>query len=389
MWFNARIQLYNKFTILLQKLIRDQLNTCLDDIVGMGIKLNRITKGTFSIIYEMDFSETNLKIPNGAILRLFGASYREHKLVEYSKNNGIILNILYLPEDLRISAICLKFLLERKSPNFLFLYEVILCNRCFEVFAKPKKPEKPDKKPEKKIKLRDENCWLSFNEKANDILKPNYFPNDSEKQLGMILQILFSLFLIQKEIGFIHGDIRCRNILVMRCDTLENKYFIFECMGQEFYIKLHNYIPILTDFNTGKIYNPVYSSNRHSKSTSVCVWDQQFTGNSKALPSELKESNDFVLNPIIEFTSDIQDVLRMFYGGPMVLQNDVHRGMPLTTDLKILLKPWITKKYEGVSKWPTDGDYYALVSAIGMIRALYIPPSIPIDSSMIVEKFSI
>lgn len=411
-WFTQRLEKGLRINNNLRAINADQWDMCMTGTNAPAFRDNfsevvEIGKGSFGQVYratlatgyaddKLVIKEAYLNPDEKRVLKR--ATTQNQKWEDVKKNS--------YPQENRILDLVNQLLLSRRCPNFVYVYNMAMCDGC------------------KVQRLFDQgnsaagSCYVTFMESADTDLDHIDLINFDD-QLSVLYQLLIAVYAIHRYYAIWHRDIKTTNVFVQLIKP--GGYFEYVIEGTSYFVKNMGIVVYLADFGVSEIMSPLYAfSNYYGtrnaevmrssddidgsylywKPISVdnkqtLIWDGGRTSpNIKAtrnvitnprikssVPINLNNSQKF---PAFEFFDDIQDVIRLFVGGKQSAQPGNHRRMRrLSSRLKDLI---MQKK----AYLPTKSDMYRIngtvkyVLANEMLDQLYIKPQ-AVDN--IVDRF--
>lgn len=314
------------------------------------------------------------------------------------------------PEEWRILRLIQSLLRSHKSQNFIYTYGLSLCAGC--------------QMSNEKETRNSGYCYLTFMEPANGdfnkLLKEQ--PLTVDFQWSFYCQLLIALCHIHS-LGIFHRDIKLANLLYKRIRP--GGWFEYRIGEDVFYVQNVGILALLSDFGVStvlkpsfgdilfgsrnakvvlkqgvKVFKPIkceYSTvivgktayKAHAKEITWTNMDGTFvsgTVNNFIKGVDLKPDIPVNLNntrqfPPFEWFHDIQDVVRVFIGGPHVIQKFTHPRMPnLDPNFYRVLAE---NCYIDSFPWKIDGVKYILAEQ--MLKSVYNQ----IDRPTVIETFSL
>lgn len=302
--------------------------------------VRHIGAGTFGMVYRGDFNGSDIVMKEAYIRK------EEMKNIKYRKSGGIT-KASY--SDEYKTLLLINDLLEtRMSPNFLFVYDLVLCDTCL-------------------IRGKVGKCFNTIMEPADGDLKHLSFEPSDAQDRSMLYQMLLGVTAMHKKFGIYHRDIKRLNTLFKVIPS--GGYLQYIVDDYVFYVKNNGVLLFISDFGVSNVFSPKYGNKEYYGHRNVYV-------NDKGLLEPIRCDGNHIINwitgmfgtfnritqlnnkcnvdldiydmqrfPPQEFFNDIQDVLRMFYGGRKTVQPGYHPGMDISPHLKCTLQPFILKEF--------------------------------------------
>ena len=385
-WLSNREKLYKQVNEEIRKIDADQWDMCM---TGLHSKFReslkdtlKIGAGSFGEVYRAYVGAERLAL---VIKEAYLTDKEELKLkasvgrhVKYGQinQNSYPMEYLFLHE-------INKLLRLNQTPNFLYTYGISVCEGCY---------------------LRDKPsgaCYVTYMEPADGDLSIflQAYTFDFDDYLSLMQQLLLAAFTMHAEFGFWHRDIKQQNILMKKIPS--GGYFQYVLGPKTYYVKNRGFIAFIADFGIAIPTRPVVMLDAYQKyfgtrSAEVAVdpdsnelycrpirseygvkpedeedvnnenfvrvddpesytWTnektkQQIEGTENLFvkginigPNIYVDLTDMLRFPAFEFFDDIQDIMRMFVGGPRtVIQHYYHPGLPnLPNKLKVHIDQFI------------------------------------------------
>jgi serine/threonine protein kinase len=349
-WFTKRLDKGLRINNILRSINVDQWDMCMTGTNAPAFRANfsnvtEIGKGTFGQVHRAKLKNDVLVIKE-AYLRpdekrvLKKATNQNQKWEAVQKNS--------YPHENRILDLVNQLLLNRRCPNFVYVYNMAMCDGCSvqRLFSKGLPTSG--------------SCYVTFMESATTDLD-HVDLIGFEEQLSVLYQLLIAVYAIHRYYGIWHRDIKTSNVFV---DLIKpGGYFEYVIGDKTYYVKNTGVVAYLADFGVSEVMSPLYSftnyygkrnaevmrssqvvegSNLYWKPISLANnppidWSDIRSGSKvkgtsnlitnldiKRLPINLNNNQKF---PAFEFFDDIQDVIRMFMGGKQAAQNGNHKPM--------------------------------------------------------------
>ena len=412
-WFTERLEKGLRINNNLRDINADQWDMCMTGNKAPAFRSHfsnviEIGRGSFGQVYRATLknSPEQLVIKEAYLLPednrvLKKTTGQNQKWEDIPKNS--------YPQENRILDLVNQLLLSRKCPNFVYIYNMAMCDGCkVQRFFDLETP-------------KIGSCYVTFMESATiDMNKVNL--TNFQSQLSVLYQLLIAVYAIHRYYAIWHRDIKTSNVFIQQIKP--GGYFEYVIEDKTYYVKNTGVVVYLADFGVSHVLSPLYSfqgyygkrnaevmrsseevdgSNLYWKPISIADrlpidWYDETTGstvqgtinritsfnikNSKSsTPINLNNNQKF---PAFEFFGDIQDVIRMFVGGKQTEQPGKH--MPMKTLTRELMHLLITK-----SAYVPSLDYiYKLhgtvqyVLAGEMLDQLYLKPQF-VDN--VVDRF--
>lgn len=399
-WFTERLNKGLRINNNLRAINADQWDMCMTGTNAPAFRNNfsnvvQIGMGSFGQVYratlntghddQLVIKEAYLRPDEKRILKK--ATGQNQKWETIQKNS--------YPRENRILDLVNQLLLSRRCPNFVYVYNMAMCDGCkVQHFGKERS--------------ESGSCYVTFMESANTDLDHIHLLN-FEEQLSVLYQLLIAVYAIHRYYAIWHRDIKTSNVFVQL--TKPGGYFEYVIDGKTYYVKNAGVVAYLADFGVSEVMSPLYAftnyygsrnaevmrssqkvdgSNLYWKPISLASnppidWRDQTTGSKgkgtmnlirntnikSSTPINLNNSQKF---PAFEFFDDIQDVIRIFVGGKQAAQLGIHRPMKTLSDE---LKNLIVNKQAYI---PSRSSMYKIhgtvkyVVANEMLDHLYIKP---------------
>ena len=410
-WFTKRLDKGLRINNSLRAINADQWDMCMTGTNAPAFRANfsnvtEIGKGSFGQIYRATLNTGNddQLVIKEAYLRpkeervLKEATGKNQKWEAIKKNS--------YPHENRILDLVNQLLLSRRCPNFVYIYNMAMCDGCRvqRLFDKGRPASG--------------SCYVTFMESADTDLGHVDLTN-FEAQLSVLYQLLIAVYAIHRYYAIWHRDIKSSNVFIKLIKP--GGYFEYVIEGKSYYVKNTGVVAYLADFGVSEVMSPLYAfinyygsrnaevmrssqtvdgSNLYWKPISLASktqleWRDMETGSkvkgtrnlitdpniTSSVPVNLNNSQKF---PAFEFFGDIQDVIRMFVGGKQSVQPGNHRPMKtLSRELQDLIN-------EKKAYLPSRSSMYRIhgtvkyVLADEMLDQLYIKPG-SVDN--VVDRF--
>lgn len=410
-WFTERLDKGLRINNSLRTINADQWDMCMTGTSAPAFRANfstvaEIGMGSFGQIYratintghndELVIKEAYLRPDEKRILKKTTGQNQKWETVQ--KNS--------YPHENRILDLVNQLLLSRRCPNFVYVYNMAMCDGC-------KVQRLFDKR-----KPNTESCYVTFMESATTDLDHVDLLN-FEEQLSVLYQLLIAVYAIHRYYAIWHRDIKTSNVFV---DLVKpGGYFEYVIEGKTYYVKNTGVVAYLADFGVSEVMSPLYAFTNYYGSRNAEVmrssrevggsnlywnpislsskpsidWYDRTTGSKvrgtwnlitnpnikSSVPINLNNNHKF---PAFEFFDDIQDVIRIFVGGKQAAQPGRHKPMmTLSPELNYLIAdkqaylPSLSSVYQihGTVKY---------VLAHEMLDQLYIKPQ-SVDN--VVDRF--
>ena len=400
-WFTERLNKGLRVNNNLRAINADQWDMCMTGPNAPAFRANfsnvtKIGKGTYGEVYRATFKTTGyddelvikeayLKSNEKRVLKK--ATSHNQKWETIQKNS--------YPRENRILDLVNQLLLSRRCPNFVYVYNMAMCDGC-----------KVNRLFTKKIPTSG-SCYVTFMESASTDLYHEDLIN-FEEQLSVLYQLLIAVYAIHRYYAIWHRDIKTSNVFVALIKP--GGYFEYVIEGKTYYVKNTGVFAYLADFGVSEVLSPLYASTNYygSRNAEVMRSSQEVDGSnlywkpislankppidwSYTTGSKVKGTKNIITNlnfqssvpinlnnsqkfPAFEFFDDIQDVIRMFVGGKQAAQQSSHK--PMRTLSRELMDLIADKK----AYLPTRSSIYEVhgtvkyVLAGEMLDQLYIKP---------------
>jgi serine/threonine protein kinase len=397
-WFTERLDKGLRINNGLRAINADQWNMCMTGTNAPAFRANfsnvvEIGKGSFGQVYRATINDDELAIKEAYLRpnenRILKKATGQNQKWETIKKNSY-------PRENRILDLVNQLLLSRRCPNFVYVYNMAMCDGCrvqrlFDI-------EKPT----------SGSCYVTFMESAITDLEHVDLLN-FEEQLSVLYQLLIAVYAIHRYYAIWHRDIKTSNVLVSLIKP--GGYFEYVIEGKTYYVKNAGVVAYLADFGVAEVMSPLYAftnyygsrnaevmrssrevdgSNLYWKPISLLSkppidWHDRTTGSKvmgtsnlitnpnieSSVPINLNSNQKF---PAFEFFDDIQDVIRIFVGGKQAAQPGSHTPMrTLSPELKDLIVDKQAYLPSRSSMYQIHGTVkYVLVYE--MLDQLYIKP---------------
>lgn len=398
-WFTERLDKGLRINNSLRDINADQWNMCMTGTNAPAFRANfsnvtEIGKGSFGQVYRATLNtghDDQLVIkeayltPEKRILKR--ATDKNQKWETIQKNS--------YPRENRMLDLVNQLLLSRRCPNFVYVYNMAMCDGCRvqRLFDKGRPASG--------------SCYVTFMESADTDLDHVDLIN-FEEQLSVLYQLLIAVYAIHRYYAIWHRDIKTSNVFVQLIKP--GGYFEYVIEGKTYYVKNAGVVAYLADFGVSEVMSPLYAFTNYygSRNAEVMRSSQEVEGSNlywkpislaskppiywrdTTTGSKVKGTRNLITNPTIkssvpinlnnsqkfpafEFFDDIQDVIRMFVGGKQAAQPGNHRPMrTLSHELRDLIND---KAY-----LPSRSSIYKIygtvkyVLADKMLDQLYIKP---------------
>jgi serine/threonine protein kinase len=407
-WFSQRLQKGLRINNAIRSIKTDQWNVCLTGANAPAFRANlsnivKIGKGSFGQVYRA----TLVKEGEQLVIKEAYLNNDEKKVLkEATKQNQKweSLNKKSYPRENKILDLINKLLLTRKCPNFVYVYNMAMCDGCLI--------------KDHYRKSASSSCYVTFMESMDTDLKRTQI-KQFDQQLSVLYQMLIAVHAIHRYYGIWHRDIKSSNIFIQVVKP--GGYFEYVIGGKSYFVKNAGFIAYIADFGVSEILSPAYAltnyyGNRNAevmRSTnevdgsylywkpisvygswrSIDWYDSSLkkisaTRNEITCPSNIKSSvpirlKDNMKFPPFEFFGDIQDVIRIFVGGNQSEQRGTHKRMQYLSNR---LEKLINEKKAYLSR--KDSIYHIhgtvkYILASEMLDQLYIEPTV----DNIVDRF--
>ena len=315
----------------------------------------------------------------------------------------------FFPEENLILDLTNNFILQKKTPNFVFQYHAALCNQCSVTTIHNRT-------------MRGM-CSTTFMEPATGSLLDLKDEYDMTLQISLLYQILLAVALLHQELQLIHNDIKLENILIKATPELRGTYFAYVTPKGIFYVPNQGYLVLLADFGVSYSVGPMSKTREYgmrnakvvtkgnkvelqpitsqyhftsrkpkgmvlSASPMPFIWTvngQPVKGTANTIYKDPTGANIKVSEPIDitkpleyppqEFIYDVQDVLKTFMGGNRSTQPGNHQGFKnLNSQLDELLYPYLLPKIGAAVRGPMSSTGVWFYLALEMLKKIYVPP---------------
>lgn len=374
-WFQTRIETGRRIINHLNDISSDQWDMCMTGSSAPIFRKNFsnvkvIGRGTFGQIFKADFEGDDVVIKE-AYLRPKEKRVLKQDVTANIKWGDIPKNTY--PVEYRFMNMVNDLLLTQACPNFLYTYNMAVCDGC-----KVKGAFKDTARP-------TSSCYVSFMEPAESDLSGVVLTSMNE-QRSVFYQLLLAVHAIHKKYALFHRDIKSHNVLVQRIQP--GGHFEYVVGNKTYYIENTGIVVYLADFGVASCYSPIYGTGasfgfrnaevmrssteifgsnlffqpfktQHDfeiKKGQVSIvppflvdWKDnqtgemiestmnQFNRHVNVVPDRAVNINDNSKFPPFEFFNDIQDVVRIFIGGKQTVQPGDHPPMNLDPDFKAQL----------------------------------------------------
>lgn len=342
----------------------------------------------------------------------------------HSKNIGQIPPESY-PEEYVIDILINDILDNRQCQNFIYTYDLGVCEDCKLQIAPLTKT----------VKF----CYTTFMEPADFSLdKIDSSTLNEDDAYNFLYQLLLAVITIHQVYGIFHTDIKLENILVKT--TSPGGFYEYKVGRNTYYVENRGYILCLADFGASRVFKPIvqtkinpklikghasYGSRNAAvrlisgrptwepiicqynieinktgkitkgpaklrqtwitpnKETFQSTWNQFYKG-VDINPNILVDLNDTVTFPPFEFGLDIADVFRTLIGGKRTSQSGDHVGIfhqPLPELREMFTQ---TPRVWGGPALHTTASVKNYRADI-MLQSVYIPP--PSRPKNIIDTF--
>jgi serine/threonine protein kinase len=289
----------------------------------------------------------------------------------------------------------------KASPNFLYVYNIAVCDGCLLVAA-----EENEARPKGF-------CYLTIMEPADsDSIKMSLSPFTHNQHYSIFCQLMLAVHTIHSKYGIYHRDIKLANILMKRVPSGGYYEYSINNGKDTFYVENAGIMIFLSDFGVSysllpKIGN-LFDTYGHRNAQIVqskfrpitCKYSFDVAGGPHpALPVTWKDDdrvimgtmnrfydgkdlqpnipvdlNDPITFPPFEFFNDIQDVIRAFTGGKRTLQSSAHRKIQsLQPEFLAQLKRYY------VNQFPYTTSSVHFIIAAEMLKKIYVKIPRPAD----------
>ena len=341
-------------------------------------QVTEIGKGSFGQVYRATLSTG--RASDQLVVKEAYLTHGEKRVLKQATDRNKKWEALKnsYPKEYRILDMVNQLLLSRRCPNFVYVYNMAMCNGC---------------KVERLFDYGSAalgSCYVTFMESASTDLAHVDLIN-FEQQLSVLYQLLIAVHAIHRYYAIWHRDIKTTNVFI---DLIRpGGYFEYVIGDKTYYVKNAGVVAYLADFGVSEVLSPLYKftdnygtrnaevmrssqevngSNLYWKPIELdpqaihdqlpevpvdhlafppieCDWHDTMTGSKvkgtwNFITDELKSAVPINLNnnqkfPAFEFFDDIQDVIRMFVGGKQTEQPGIHRPMKtLSRELKDLIE---------------------------------------------------
>lgn len=410
-WFTQRLDKGLRINNSLRAINADQWDMCMTGTKAPAFRANfsnvaEIGRGSFGQIYRATLKTDH---DDKLVIKEAYLKPNEKRVLkqETSKNQKweVIKKKSY-PHENRILDLVNQLLLSRKCPNFVYVYNMAMCDGC-------KLPDVYEGR------ASTGSCYITFMESAQTDLGHIDLIGFDE-QLSVLYQLLIAVHAIHRYYAIWHRDIKNSNVFVQLIKP--GGYFEYVIDGKSYFVKNTGVVVYLSDFGVSDVLSPLYAfinyyghrnaevmhssqdvqgsklywkpisvSGRHSLYWEDTEMRSKVRGTSNLItnPTNIKSSVPININnskkfPAFEFFDDIQDVIRMFVGGNQAAQSGKHIPMrTLHKDIKDLIKrnaAYLPKK-ESIYRIYGTVKY---VLAEEMLAQLYVKPR-SVDN--IVDRF--
>lgn len=364
-WFTERLDKGLRINNSLRAINADQWDMCMTGANAPAFRANfsnvvEIGQGSFGQVYratlntghddQLVIKEAYLRPEEKRILK--NATTQNQKWETIQKNS--------YPQENRILDLVNQLLLSSRCPNFVYVYNMAMCDGCRvqRLFDKGRSASG--------------SCYVTFMESADTDLDHVDLIN-FEEQLSVLYQLLIAVYAIHRYYAIWHRDIKTSNVFVQL--TKPGGYFEYVIEGKTYYVKNAGVVAYLADFGVSEVMSPLYAFTNYygSRNAEVMRSSQKVEGSNlywkpisleskpsidwydRTTGSKVKGTRNIITNPNIkssvpinlnnsqkfpafEFFDDIQDVIRMFVGGKQAAQPGNHRPMKtLSRELKGLI----------------------------------------------------
>lgn len=411
-WFTKRLDKGIRINNSLRTISSDQWNMCMSGINAPKFRENftnikEIGKGSFGQVYrasiitlDNDVQKTDEVVIKEAYLK--PGEKRVLKALKTQNNKWDAISKNSYPQEYRILDLVNQLLLSHKCPNFVYIYNMAMCDGCKIMNVQ---------------QYSSGSCYVTFMESAKKDLA--LFQIWGEEQLSVLYQLLIAVYAIHKYYAIWHRDIKPSNILVQEIKA--GGYFEYIIEGKTYYVKNMGIVVYLSDFGVSEVLSPLYAfkhfygtrnaevmtsheevkgSNLYWKPITIkpnrtILWNDDSgttvkgTNNYINTPSITNTSSPIDLNnnqkfPAFEFFNDIQDVIRIFIGGDRTEQHGKHPKLHTLDDKveQLLVEKQARVNMSSIYEIHGTVKY---VLANKMLDDLYIKPSG--KTSYIVDRF--
>jgi len=399
-WFKKRLNKGLRINNFLRAINADQWDMCMTGTNAPAFRANfsdvvEIGKGSFGQVYRATLNGDDLVIKEAYLnpsekRRLKKGTAQKQKWEAIKKNS--------YPHENRILDLVNNLLLNRRCPNFVYVYNMAMCDGCkVERLFGSQAPG---------------SCYVTFMESADSDLGHVALDNFDE-QLSVLYQLLIAVYAIHRYYAIHHRDIKSTNVFIKMIKP--GGYFEYVIEDKTYYVKNTGVVAYLADFGVSEVMSPLYAFRNYygirnaevMKSSHDLYWRPISVAGrtpinwSTASGSRVKGTMNEITDPNIkssvpinlnnnqkfppfEFYDDIQDVIRIFVGGKQADQPGNHRPMKtLSPKLKALINDKKAYLDSRASVYTIQGTV-KYVLANEMLNHLYIKPR-SVDN--IVERF--
>lgn len=338
--------------------------------------VQNIGRGTFGVVYRAKFKNFDIVIKEAYIKPKELKKLNERKSGNFSKPS--------YSKEYNISLLLNDLLQTKMSPNFLFVYDLVMCNGCLIDGERGK-------------------CFNTIMEPADGdlyILRTQSF----EQYESILYQMLLGVTAMHKKYGIYHRDIKLRNVLYKSIPP--GGYFKYIVDDYTFYVKNNGILIFISDFGVSHVLSPTFSDeyygtrNVHVNSKGLLEpvtcskapkikWNKKLFGTFNYITKNFKDKCNINIDlydmqkfPPLEFFFDIQDTLRMFAGGKRTVQPSYHHGLDISPDLKKTLEMNILEYF------PYNKHSAKYLFAQEMLANIYSSPTTPYPEQ-IIDTFTI
>ena len=406
-WFAHRLEKGLRVNDSLRGITVGQWDMCMSGNSAPAFRNNfsnlvEIGMGTFGQVYRATLKGDDLVIKEAY---LKPDDKRVLKLATAQKQKWDAIEKLSYPQENRILDLVNQLLFSRRCPNFVYVYNMAMCDGC------------------KVQRLAYENpgtgsCYVTFMESADTDLNCINLINFEEQQ-SVLYQLLIAVYAIHRYYAIWHRDIKTTNVFVKKIKP--GGYFEYVIEGNSYFVKNTGVVVYLADFGVSEVLSPLYAFNNYYgfRNAEVMRSPQEIDGSSlywkpislgghypiewrdtdnskvkgtmnkiypnikNSVPINLNDSQKF---PAFEFFDDIQDVVRLFVGGNQAAQLGSHdRMIALSPQLEDLIKKKQAYVPSRSSIYRTHGTV-KYVLAEEMLAQLYIKPRLGVNVD-IVDRF--